>query len=108
MACDWNMGAVLAKYPTGGLTRREKKKNKSKNGKKNLLEDLPGGKRRKLRVKMAKKPTGGLIKGEKKKRVGKNGKKRYQGGFGGGRDFSKIGMPLLYNIYEYLHMYANI
>ena len=39
---------------------------------------------------MAKKPTGGLIKGEKKKKVGKNCKKRYQGGFGGGRDFSKI------------------
>ena len=48
----------MAKYPTGGLTR---------------------GERRKLRVKIAKEPTGGLIKGEKKKRVGKNGKKTYQG-----------------------------
>ena len=36
---------ILAKTPTGGLTRGEKKKIKSKNGKKNLLEDLPGGKK---------------------------------------------------------------
>ena len=42
---------------------------------KNLLEDLPGGGRRKLRVKMAVKPTGGLIKGEKRKIISKNGKK---------------------------------
>ena len=36
---------------------------------KNLLEDLPGGERRKIRVKMVKKPTGGLLKGEKKKKM---------------------------------------
>ena len=33
----------MAKKPTGGLKKDEKKKNKSKNGKKKLLEDLPGG-----------------------------------------------------------------
>ena len=49
----------MAKYPTGGLTRGEKKQIKSKNGKK---------------------PTGGLLKGEKKKIIGENGKKTYQGG----------------------------
>ena len=47
---------ILAKYPTGGLTR---------------------GKRRKLGVKMAKKPTSGHSMGEKKKIKSKNGKKTY-------------------------------
>ena len=31
---------ILAKYPTGGLTRGEKKQIKSNIGKKNLLEDF--------------------------------------------------------------------
>ena len=37
------MGGILAKKPTGGLTRGEKKKINRKIGKKNILEDLPGG-----------------------------------------------------------------
>ena len=35
--------------------------------KKNLLDDLPGVKRRKLRKTLAKKPTSRLTRGEKKK-----------------------------------------
>ena len=42
MACDWNRGAVLAKYPTGGLTRGEKKQIKSKNGKKTYWRTYKG------------------------------------------------------------------
>ena len=53
----------------------EKKKIKSKNGKKNLLDNLPGVKRRKFEEKMAKKPTGGLITGKKKTIKSKNGQK---------------------------------
>ena len=74
----------MAKKPTGGLIKGEKKEKiggevsckmcgtTTSHGREywqnTLLEDLPGEKRRKLRVKMAKKPTGGLIKGEKKKK----------------------------------------
>ena len=42
-----------------------------------LLEDLPGGKRNKKRVKLAKKPTGGLLKGGKKKIIGEKGQNKY-------------------------------
>ena len=60
-------GVILAKKPTGGLTRGEKKKIKSKNGQKNILDDLQGVKRRKIQEKMAKYPTGGLTRGERNK-----------------------------------------
>ena len=49
----------MAKKPTGRLTRGEKKKIKSKNGQKNILDVLPGMERRKIQEKMAKDPTGG-------------------------------------------------
>ena len=68
-------GGILAKKPTGGLTRGEKKKIKSKNGQKNILDDLQGVKRRKIQEKMAKYPTGGLTRGEKKQIKSKIGKK---------------------------------
>ena len=55
----------------------EKKKIKSKNGKKNILDDLQGVKRRKIQEKMAKYPTGGLSREEKKQIKSKNGKKTY-------------------------------
>ena len=55
----------------------EKKKIKSKNGQKNILDDLQGVKRRKNQEKMAKYPTGGLTRGEKKQIKSKNGKKTY-------------------------------
>ena len=85
----------MAKKPTGGLTRGKKKKINSKNGKKNILDDLPGVKRRKIQEKMAKNPTGGLSRGkkkqvksntggllkdEKKKIMSENGKKNIPGG----------------------------
>ena len=50
----------MAKKPTGGLIRGKKRK-KRVNMAKNLLDDLPGVKRRKFEEKMAKKPTGGAI-----------------------------------------------
>ena len=67
----------MAKKPTGGLTRGEKKKIKSKNGQKSILDDLPGVKRRKIQEKLAKYPTGGLSREEKKQIKSKNGKKTY-------------------------------
>ena len=44
MARDWNRGggAVLAKYPTGGLTTGKKKQIKSKNGKKTYWRTYKG------------------------------------------------------------------
>ena len=54
-----------------------KKKIKSKNCKKNILDDLPGVKIRKFEEKMAKHPTGGLTRGEKKQIKSKIGKKTY-------------------------------
>ena len=47
----------MAKYPTGGLTRGEKKQIKSKIGKKTYWRTFKGEKNTQLRVKMAKKPT---------------------------------------------------
>ena len=47
MACDWNRGAVLAKYPTGGLIKGEKKQIKRKNGKKTYWRTYKGGKKEK-------------------------------------------------------------
>ena len=67
----------MAKKPTGGLTRGEKKKIKSKNGQKNILDDLQEVKGRKNQDKMAKYPTGGLTRGKKKQIKSKNGKKTY-------------------------------
>ena len=46
---------------------------------KNLLEDLSGGKRRQLRVKMAKNTYKRIYKGGKRKRIGKNWKKNTRG-----------------------------
>ena len=51
------------------------KKIKSKNGQKNILDDLQGVKRRKNQEKMAKYPTGGLTRAEKKQKKSKIGKK---------------------------------
>ena len=92
-------GVILAKKPTGGLTRGEKKKIKSLKWQKNLLHDLPGVKRRKfeekwqknlledlsggkgrqLRVKMAKNTYWRTYLGGKRKIMGKNGKKNTRG-----------------------------
>ena len=75
----------MAKKPTGGLTRGEKKKINRKIGKKNILDDLLGVKRKKNEEKMAKNPTGGLGRGKKKQIKSKNGKKTYWRTFKGGK-----------------------
>ena len=61
----------MAKKPTGGLLKSEKKENNEWK----LQKNKPGG--RKIRLKMAKLSTGGITRGEKKQLKSKNGKKTY-------------------------------
>ena len=58
------MGGNIGKTPYWRTYQGEKKKIKSTKWQKNILDDLPGLKRRKFEEKMAKYPTGGLTRGK--------------------------------------------